>query len=98
MNKHNEFWINEVLDSTKGMRRAEAPVYLSAQIQNKINQQNRNVFQLNTTQIKWLVAASLILVSFNAIAIYKYQQSKQAASISIPSNEYSFGSSELLKL
>ncbi len=98
MNKHNEFWINEVLDSTKGMRRAEAPVYLSAQIQNKIKQQNRNAFHLNTTQIKWLVAASLILVSFNGIAIYKYQQSKQAASITSHVNEYSFDSNELVKL
>lgn len=98
MNKDNEVWLNEVLESTQGMGRAEAPKRLRAKIQNKIEQQNRILIPTNNSQIGWLVAASLLLASINGIAIYKYQQSKQAASISIPSNEYSFGSNELLKL
>ncbi len=97
MESEKENWINEVLASHQGMERAIAPAALTTKIQNRIAMQNRLPIQFTRTQINWMVAATLLLVSFNGIAIYKHLQSKQAA-FTNQATEYSFDTKDLLKL
>lgn len=66
-------WINEILNSTKGMQRAEPSPFIFEQITAKINSKARPVYssELNSS-VRWGLAVLVsVIISINLITIVK---------------------------
>ena len=75
-----EKWINEVLESTKGMQKAEPSPFLFEQITSKIKLGKQPV-QINST-IKWGLAVSMsVIIILNVISVFKSNSSTQQANV-----------------
>ncbi|HWY12649.1 MAG TPA: hypothetical protein VN026_15050 [Bacteroidia bacterium] len=73
-------WINEVLESTKGMQKAEASPFLFEKISNRI-QTGKTASPVKTNNIKWvfvLVAAVILIVNIIAISNYSNSENKNS--------------------
>ena len=65
-----EEWINEVLNSAKGIQKAEAPAFLFEKIVNKIE---KNKQSETKPLVKWALAAcALIFISINLFSVVKF--------------------------
>ena len=72
MKNDKEKWINEVLESTKGMQRTSAPAHLFKKIESQIGQGEAKVIPM--TQLRIAAAAAVILCWMNVSILY--QQAK----------------------
>jgi len=75
----SENWINETLESTKGMQRAEPNPFLFEKIAGRI--QNEKVKPVKVPVARWAFAASAaVLICINIISISVSSQAKDSAS------------------
>ena len=75
MEKEN--WINEVMQSTRGMKPAEANPFLFEKIALKIEQRKTGVIKENSFTKGWAVAAVLLVV-INIVSLTFIMQGKPA--------------------
>ncbi len=69
-------WINEVLESTKGMQKAEASPFLFEKISNRI-QSGKTTAPVRSNSIKWAFASfAAIILIINVIALSNYSGSE----------------------
>lgn len=82
-----EKWINEILDSTKGMQKAEPSSFLFEQVTERIKS-GKEMIRANPA-LKWGLAASmLVIIIFNAISILKSNSGNDRANVGkVNSNE-----------
>ncbi|MEO8759513.1 MAG: hypothetical protein ABI388_01000 [Bacteroidia bacterium] len=57
-----ESWINEVMDSTKGMKPLDANPFLFEKISLKIEAKKSDISQVKAFSKSWALAASLVLI------------------------------------
>ena len=70
-------WINEVLESTKGMQKAEASPFLFEKISNRI-QTGKTSAPVKTNGIKWAFASfAAVILIVNVLAISNYSGSEK---------------------
>ncbi len=74
MNNHDqEQWINDVLGSMKGSRRAQPQTTLFAQIQHQLDKPEARI--ISARQWRVAAAAAILLLSLNGFALRAYVQS-----------------------
>lgn len=86
MNKDQEKWISSVMDSTKGIRKAEPSADLLAKIERQIDASEFAVIRMQQWRIA--VAAAVLLLALNVFLIRQYMQSNDT-NIELVSNDSS---------
>jgi hypothetical protein len=74
-------WINDILESTKGMHRAEPSPFIFEQITAKINNKARPVYSSDANVfVRWSLAVLVsVIISVNLISIVKSNVKDQNA-------------------
>lgn len=67
-------WVDEVMNSLEGSRRAEPPASLLAKIEAQLSQEP--IAQIPVRNLRWLMAAAVLLLSINLFSL-RIAQSKQ---------------------
>lgn len=86
MNKDQEKWISSVMDSTKGIHKAEPSADLLAKIERQIDASEFAVIRMQQWRIA--VAAAVLLLALNVFLIRQYMQSNDT-NIELVSNDSS---------
>lgn len=73
-----EEWINEVLDSTKGMQKAEAPPFLQEKIMGRIQTASSAVMEKPSLQWAFALTA-IVLIAINVFTVLPKDHAPKAA-------------------
>lgn len=98
MKKDSEFWAEEVLESIHGMERAQMPDALNNRILNAVKTKGRQIPLISSRQLKWAVAASVLLIGINAYTLWSRKSNFSIQDSQAVKNNYGFSSEELIKL
>jgi len=79
-------WIDEVLESTTGIKKAEASPFLFEKIANRIERSKETVIRPG---LKWALAVSVIvLITVNLFSVIKISKVETGKAEMISGNEY----------
>lgn len=78
MEEREEIWINEVLDSTKGMQRAKPSDALFDKILKRVSTREAKIVRL--PQLRIAVAAAAVIAILNFVAVKQYTNQDSFAS------------------
>jgi hypothetical protein len=98
MDQKEEIWMDEVFNSIDGITRAKAPDAIEMSIVKKINTPQAKVIKLASAQFRWLAAGIILLIGLNIVLLSQNHKKQSSLDKGNQSNEYSFGSNELIKL
>ncbi|MDZ4666728.1 MAG: hypothetical protein SGJ00_02480 [bacterium] len=100
MTKNTNNWIEEVLDSTKFIERAEAPSSLDAKVWSKINSRKSEgkIISLKKNQLILAAAAILFWVSINFLVMLSHTQKKSEMAKGSFKSDYGFTSENIINL
>lgn len=87
MQKEQEKWVENVMNSLQGMQAAQPPADLFTSITSKLNQPEAKVIPLRRIQLSIAVASILLLL--NAFALQMYAQNGRAISSEIVAEDSS---------
>ena len=86
-----EKWITEVLESTNGIQKAEAPAFLFEKISAKIEKSKNEIIPGNNSGVKWafgIVTISLIIINIISINSYISGNTKEISTQTTVSYNY----------
>jgi hypothetical protein len=98
MNLNEEMWVEEVLQSTKGISRAQAPDNLKQKIEAKLTAPRAKIITIKSLEFKWLAAAVILLIGLNIVLLTQQHKKASGFNRGNQNNDYSFGSNDLIKL
>jgi hypothetical protein len=98
MKKKEEIWVEEVLQSIDGIARAQAPEHLEIKLQNKIKSNEAKIIPMQSTQLRWMAAAVILLIGLNVFLLTQRQQKLASFRRNNQTQDYSFEANELIKL
>jgi len=84
-----EEWINEVLNSSKGIAKAEAPAFLYEKICAKIEARKQSTPALSEPIAKWAFAfATIVFIAINILSLKKHISAEETKMVSEQKSEF----------
>ncbi|MEM7572120.1 MAG: hypothetical protein AAF433_04435 [Bacteroidota bacterium] len=74
-------WIDEVMNSLEGSRRAEPPASLLTKIEAELSRES--IARIPVKNLRWLMAAAVLLLSINLISLRIAQAERQHPAMNV---------------